>query len=65
MRRSLEDTLKNAFKETTIKNVPIDQFQSFKQRKGVRNCNLHKKLSKINLFKKFDFWLMVNAKSQS
>ena len=30
MRRSFGDALKNAFKETTMKNVPIDQFQSFK-----------------------------------
>ena len=26
MKRSLEDAMNNAFKETTMKNVPIDQF---------------------------------------
>ena len=26
MRRSLEDAMNNAFEETTMKNVPIDQF---------------------------------------
>ena len=30
MRRSLGDALKNVFEETTMKNMPIDQFQSFK-----------------------------------
>ena len=30
MRKSLKDAVKNAFEETTMKNVPIDQFQSFK-----------------------------------
>ena len=47
MRRSLEDAVKNAFEETTMKNVPIDQFWSFKQRNGVQNWNLREKLSKI------------------
>ena len=28
MRRSLRDAMKNAFEETTIKNVSIDQFWS-------------------------------------
>ena len=30
MKKSLEDVMNNAFEETTMKNVPIDQFQSFK-----------------------------------
>ena len=37
MRRSLEDAMNNAFEETTMKNVPIDQFWSFKRRNGVQN----------------------------
>ena len=62
MRRSLEDTLKNAFEETTMKNVPIDQFQNYKWRNGVQNWNLRKKLSKIGIFENFNFWSKVNAK---
>ena len=62
MRRSLRDALKNAFKETTMKNVPIDWFQSFKWRNEVQNRNLRKKLSKIHPFENFDFWSKVNAK---
>ena len=53
MRRSLGDAVKNAFEETTIKNVPINQFWSFKRRNGVQNWNLCEKLSKIGLFGKF------------
>ena len=65
MRRSLEDAMNNAFEETTKKNVLIDQFWSFKRRNGVQNWNLREKLSKIGLVGNFDFWLKVNAKSQS
>ena len=65
MRRSLEDAVKNAFEETTMKNVLIDQFRNFKWRKGVRNWNLRKKLSKIGPVRNFDFWSKVNAKNQS
>ena len=69
MRRSLEDAVKNAvknaFEETTMKNVPIDQFWSFKRRNGTQNWNLCEKLSKISVVGKFDFWSKVNAKSQS
>ena len=69
MRRSLEDAVKNAvknaFEETTMKNVPIDQFWSFKRRNGVQNWNLREKLSKIGPVENFDFWSKVNAKSQS
>ena len=65
MRKSLEDAMNNAFKETKMKNVPIDQFWSFKRRNEVQNWNLHKKLSKISTVGKFDFWSKVNAKSQS
>ena len=65
MRRSLEDAMNNAFKETTMKNVPIEQFWSFKRRSGVQNWNLREKLSKIGLVGNFDFWSKVNAKSQS
>ena len=69
MRRSLEDAVKNAvknaFEETTMKNVPIDQFWSFKRRNGVQNWNLREKLSKIGPVGNFDFWSKVNAKSQS
>ena len=65
MRRSLEEVVKNAFKETTMKNVPIDQFWSFKRRNGAQNWNLREKLSKIGLVGNFDFWSKVNAKSQS
>ena len=53
------------FEETTMKNMPIDQFWSFKWRNGVQNWNLQEKLSKIGLLGNFDFWLKVNAKSQS
>ena len=65
MRRSLEDAMNKAFEETTMKNVPIDQFWSFKRRNGAQNWNLHEKLSKIGLVGNFDFWSKVNAKSQS
>ena len=65
MRRSLENAMKNAFEETTMKNVPINQFWSFKWRKGVRNWNLREKLSKISPIRNFDFWSNVNTKSQS
>ena len=65
MRRSFGDALKNAFEETTMKNVPIDQFWSFKWRNGAQNWNLREKLSKIGLVGNFDFWSKVNAKSQS
>ena len=51
MRRSLEDAMNNAFEETTMKNVPIDQFWSFKRRNKVQNWNLHEKLNKIGLVK--------------
>ena len=64
-RRSLEEVVKNAFEETIMKNVPIEQFWSFKWRNGVQNWNLHEKLSKIGSVRNFDFWSMVNAKSQS
>ena len=57
--------MKNAFEETTMKNVPIDLFWSFKWRNGVQNWNLRKKLSKIGLVRNFDFWSKVNAKSPS
>ena len=62
MKRSLEEVVKNAFKETTMKNVPIDQFWSFKRRNGAQNWNLREKLSKIGLVGNFDFWSKVNAK---
>ena len=65
MRRSLKNAVKNAFEETTMKNVPIDQFWSFKWRNGVQNWNLREKLSKIGPVGNFDFWSKVNAKSQS
>ena len=65
MRRSFEDAVKNAFEETTMKNVPIDQFWSFKRRNGVQNWKLREKLSKIGPVENFDFWSKVNAKSQS
>ena len=64
-RRSLEDVMKNAFEETTMKNVPINQFWSFKRRNGVQNWKLREKLSKISPFENFDFWSKVNAKSQN
>ena len=57
--------MNKAFEETTIKNVPIDQFWSFKQRKGAQNWNLREKLSKIGPLENFDFWLKINTKSQS
>ena len=62
MRRFLEDAMNKAFEETTMKNVPIDQFWSFKRRNGVQNWNLREKLSKIGLVGNFDFWSKVNAK---
>ena len=57
--------MNKAFEETTMKNVPIDQFWSFKLRNGVQNWNLREKLSKIGPVRNFDFWSKVNAKSQS
>ena len=65
MRRSLGDALKNAFEETIMKNVSIDQFRSLKCRNGAQTRNLREKLSKIGPFGNFDFWSKVNAKSQS
>ena len=65
MRRSLEDAMNKAFEETTMKNVPIDQFWSFKRRNGAQNWNLREKLSKIGPVGNFDIWSKVNAKSQS
>ena len=65
MRRSLKDAMNKAFEETTMKNVPIDKFWSFKRRNGAQNWNLREKLSKIGPFGNFDFWSKVNAKSQS
>ena len=65
MRRSLEDAMNKVFEETTMKNVPIDQFWSFKWRNRAQNWNLCKKLSKIGHVGNFDFWSKVNAKSQS
>ena len=65
MRRSLKDALKNAFEETTMKNVPINQFWSFKQRNEVQNWNILEKLSKIGLFRNFNFWSKVKAKVKS
>ena len=65
MRRSIEDAMNKAFEETTMKNVPIDQFWNFKRRNGVQNWNLREKLSKIGLVGNFDFWSKVNTKSQS
>ena len=65
MRRSLENAMNKAFEETTMKNVPIDQFWSFKRRNEAQNWNLREKLSKIGLVRNFDFWSKVNAKSQS
>ena len=60
-----EDTMNKAFEEITVKNVPIDQFWSFKRRNGAQNWNLREKLSKIGPVENFDFWSKVNAKSQS
>ena len=62
MRRSLEDAMNKAFEEITMKNVPIDQFWSFKRRNEVQNWNLREKLSKIGPVGNFDFWSKVNAK---
>ena len=62
MRKSLKDAMNKAFEETTMKNVPIDQFWSFKRRNGAQNWNLCEKLSKIGPIGKFDFWSKVNAK---
>ena len=62
IRRSLGDALTNALEETTMKNIPIDQFRSFKWRNRVQNCNLCEKLSKIGPFENFNFWSKVNAK---
>ena len=65
MRISLSNVLKNTFEETTMNNVPIDQFRSFKWWNVVQNWNLHEKLNKIGSFRNFDFWSKVNTKSQS
>ena len=65
MRRFLEDAMNKAFEETTMKNVSIDQFWSFKRRNGAQNWNLCEKLSKIGSVGNFNFWSKVNAKSQS
>ena len=65
MRRSLEDAMNNAFEETTMKNVLIDQFWRFKRRNGVQNWNLREKLSRISPIGNFDFWSKINAKNQS
>ena len=65
MRESLEDAMNKAFEETTMKNVPIDQFWSSKRRNEAQNWNLREKLSKIGPIRNFDFWSKVNAKSQS
>ena len=65
MRRFLKDAMNNAFEETAMKNVLIDQFWSFKLINGVQNRNLREKLSKIGHVGNFDFWSRVNAKSQS
>ena len=62
MRRSFEDAMNKAFEETTMKNMPIDQFWSFKWRNGAQNWNLSEKLSKIGPVGNFDFWSKVNAK---
>ena len=57
MRRSLGDTLKNAFKETSIKNVLIEWFKSFKWRNRVQNQNLLEKIGQDRPYQKF--WLLV------
>ena len=62
MRRSLEYAMNKAFEETTMKNVPIDQFWSFKRRNRAQNWNLCEKLSKIGPVGNFDFWSKVNVK---
>ena len=59
MRRSLEDAVKNVFEETTMKNVPIDQFWSFKWRNRVWNWNLRKKTEQDRPFQKF--WFLVKG----
>ena len=60
MRRSLEYAMNKAFEETTMKNVPIDQFWSFKRRNRAQNWNLCEKLSKIGPVGNFDFWSKIN-----
>ena len=62
MRRSFEDVMNKAFEETTMKNVPMDQFWSFKRRNEAQNWNQREKLSKIGPVGNFDFWSKVNAK---
>ena len=58
--------MKNAFEETTMKNVPINQFWSLKCRNGAQNRNLREKLSKIGHFGNFDFWSKsTNLESKS
>ena len=57
--------MNKAFEETTMKNVPIDQYWSFKRRNRAQNWNLREKLSKIGPVRNFDFWSKVNAKSQN
>ena len=51
---------KECLEETTMKNVPIDQFWSFKRRNRAQNWNLCEKLSKIGPIGNFDFWSKVN-----
>ena len=62
MRRSLGDALKNAFEETMMKNVPINQFSELQMKKWSPKLNLRKNLSKIGPLEKFNFWSKVNAK---
>ena len=57
MKTSLGDALKNTFEEATMKNMPIDQFRSFKWRNGVQNWNLHEKLNISNNSYHFDIVL--------
>ena len=61
MRISHEDVKNKAFEETTMKNMPIDQFWSFKRRNGAQ-IGIYAKLSKIGPVENFDFWSKVNAK---
>ena len=64
MRRSLEDAMNKAFEETTMKNVPIDQFWSFKRRNGAQNWNLCEKVnvkSQSQLVKGPSQWILVRV----
>ena len=65
MRRSLGHALKNAYEETTMKNVSIDQILSFRWWNGVQNQNLHKNLSKIGHFGNSNFSSKSQQMSQS